>query len=217
MRAWHNSPELKAEVLARMLQHRVEDSIVQGQWQEFAPELASQYRGCLIGCTLPKNKVLVVEPGCGVENCNCAAVKTIAMYDNPIKEVETQYGILLSIGRLVERVFEALPVEKAAWFAVAFIEAVPVGVDLEPVSDVIEQELRRIFRDNRPVRPTYGNTDVRPLRLCRLFNRNYDPQRRHPVEVAEMIIRVLKESEPNPTIPFETVADVEEDARVSVA
>ena len=52
--AWLGDPNLKEQVVLRMKEHRVEDSIVQGIYQRYAPEKATKYRGCLLGCTLPR-------------------------------------------------------------------------------------------------------------------------------------------------------------------
>lgn len=82
--AWHNNPGLKTEVAARMAAHRAEDSIVQGLYQEAAPELATGYRGCLIGCTLPRQRE----------------------EDSWHERAEALYGIDRHVGRLLDRIFE---------------------------------------------------------------------------------------------------------------
>jgi len=216
MRAWHNNPALKAEVLARMLQHRYEDSIIQGSYQEYAPEVASQYRGCLIGCTLPMGTVTVhsdaifVGPGEAIQQ-EWKEIKDIDWH--PM--VEELYGISQPVNALWERIFEWLPVEKAPWFAVATIEATPVGADMDLVEMRLEQEMRAHFKDYKPIILTvYGS------KLTQLATRHVnfdDDDREDVVWMAEMIIRVLKECDPNPVVPFETVADVEEDTCVPVA
>jgi len=114
--AWHSDPDLKTEVVARMKAHRADDSIIQGLYQQIDPDLASGYRGCLIGCTLPKRP---------------------ADHDSGWhREVEALYGIPDSIGHLLDRIFENLPTEDGqhALFAVASIEAIPVGADLSLVA-----------------------------------------------------------------------------------
>ena len=75
------------------------------------------------------------------------------------------------------------------------------------VEERLEQEMRAHFKDDIP--PVGWNSE-----LIQLFSRHIDfddDYRKTVVWVAEMIIRVLKECDPNPIIPFETVADVEED------
>jgi hypothetical protein len=218
MRAWHGNPALKAEVLARMLQHRVQDSIIQGSYQLYAPELALQYRGCLIGCTLPMGK-LSTSTWVDEFRSDRVAFRSERVVQN-IEEmdwhpmVEELYGVSQRVNGLWERVFEFLPVEEAPWFAVATIEATPVGADMDLVEERLEQEMRAHFKDDIPPRVGWNSE------LIQLFSRHIDSDddyRKAVVWVAEMIIRVLKECDPNPIIPFETVADVEEDTRVPVA
>jgi len=110
MTTWHGKSELKAEVLARMVLHRAEDSIVQGFYQKIDPELASGYRGCLIGCTLPR----------------------VARWALPDwhEEVEEVYGIPVWLGLQLDEMFETLPPSMCADFAVKSIESIPVGVTI---------------------------------------------------------------------------------------
>ena len=115
--AWHGNPDLKAEVLARMLVHREQDSIIQGLYQERAPELATGYKGCLIGCTLPKRDY----------------ADTYLTNRRWHDEVEFLYGIPRSVGILLDNIFEELPEGTHAEFAVASIETIPVGADLSMV------------------------------------------------------------------------------------
>jgi hypothetical protein len=123
--AWHGDPDLKAEVVARIAAHRVEDSIIQGLYQEIDHNLASGYRGCLIGCTLPA-QAKGREPSVGWHT-----------------RVEELYGIPRAIGYLLDRIFENLPTDDGqhAVFAVASIEAVPVGADLSLVSSKLMLEI----------------------------------------------------------------------------
>lgn len=121
--AWHSNPDLKDEVLARLRAHRAADAIVQGRYQQYAPHLAVGYRGCAIGCTLPLQDLTglvgddVRDPECGWH-----------------AEVERLYGIPQSVGHLIDRTFEGLPLEEAGDFAVTVVQAVPVGADLSLVS-----------------------------------------------------------------------------------
>jgi len=115
--AWLEDPGLKEEVVLRMKQHRAEDSIVQGYYQECAPELASQYKGCLLGCTLPQMKV---------DNAD----EIVAWHH----EVERLYGIPVPVACLLEDLFENMDFDEAAEFAVESIEAIPVGADLTAVT-----------------------------------------------------------------------------------
>lgn len=111
--AWLGDPSLKEEVVLRMKEHRAEDSIVQGHYQEYAPELASQYKGCLLGCTLPQMRV---------DNAD----EIVAWHH----EVERLYGIPVPVACLLEDLFENMDFDEAADFAVESIEAIPTGADL---------------------------------------------------------------------------------------
>ena len=113
--AWHNSPDLKAEVITRLRQHRTEDSIVKGRYQELDPHVASGYRGCAIGCTLPH---LDQDP---------------ASWHARVEEL---YGIPRTVAWLIDGIFENLPTvdDAHATFAVGVIDAVPVGADLSLVT-----------------------------------------------------------------------------------
>ena len=100
--------------MARLRQHRAEDSIIKGVYQEFRPNLASGYRGCAVGCTLPR---LGADPV------------------NWHERVEELYGIPRALARLIDGIFENLPTvdDAHARFAVEVIEAVPVAADLSLV------------------------------------------------------------------------------------
>lgn len=63
-------------------------------------------KGCAVGCT--------------VHSSNHASY-------------ESELGIPQILARLEDRIFEGLPNEKAKEFPIQFLEAIPVGVDLDPV------------------------------------------------------------------------------------
>jgi hypothetical protein len=121
MLSWHNNPELKSEVVERLRAHRAEDSIVKGLYQQIDPNLASGYRGCAIGCVLPRQ--------------TDGDALGLACDDSWHSEVERRFGIPLALARLIDSLFEGLPTDddRHAEFAVMVIEAIPVGADLSPV------------------------------------------------------------------------------------
>lgn len=115
--AWHSDPDLKDEVVARMKHHRAQDEFIRGQYQKWAPETASKYRGCALGCTLPYIKQ--------------RDARSITFS----KEVQKRYGISFLVADMIDNIFEGLPnVEAAADFAVAVIETIPVGADLSGIA-----------------------------------------------------------------------------------
>lgn len=106
MLAWHNNPDLKTETVQRMREHAAADRIRQGNYQT----LTHPFRGCLIGCLLPR------------------------MLRSPLEgwhdRVATTYGIPRTVGLYLDCIFEYLPPTDAPTFAVDSIEAIPVGADL---------------------------------------------------------------------------------------
>lgn len=70
--------------------------------------------------------------GTGWENGKgCAIGCTLENYDH--KAFETELGVPEWLARLEDQIFEGLPNSDAKKFAVDFLEAVPVGVELERV------------------------------------------------------------------------------------
>jgi|GEM_PF-5746068 len=110
--AWHSNPDLKTSVVERMKAHHAADSIIQGTYQQRGFDTPLGYQGCLIGCTLPHNAVMVGWH----------------------REVEDRYGIPVVIAYLADATFEYLPASECPDFALAFCEAIPVGVDLSTVA-----------------------------------------------------------------------------------
>jgi hypothetical protein len=124
--AWHNNPNLKQEVMQRLRDHRAADEIVRGIYQAYAPNSENGYRGCAIGCTLPRQDInSYTDEGDEIESPNAGWHG----------EVEHLYGIPRPIGRLIDGLFESLPTvnDQHAEFAVAVIDAIPVGADLSLV------------------------------------------------------------------------------------
>lgn len=120
---WHGDPALKAEVLARMIAHREADEIIQGTYRIHDPEAASGYKGCLVGCTLPAE--LEDTTGC----CD------IRPREGWHRRVESLYGIPEDVAWLLDDTFEEQDTfDDAAEFAVASIEAIPVGADLRDLA-----------------------------------------------------------------------------------
>lgn len=118
MLAWHGRAGLKAEVVARMKAHRAADDFIQGHYQIADTDSPLGYRGCALGCTLPK-----IEGG---------LPRTL------LEEVELQYGIHRHVADLIEDIFEGVDEEDAGDFAVAVIKAIPVGADLSRIVERLD-------------------------------------------------------------------------------
>jgi len=119
--AWHGDASLKEEVVKRMEDHRREDSIEQGFYQRVAPDKATGFRGCLIGCTLP---AVPDRWGTGVP---------APLNGGWHGRVETEYGIPVLVGRMLDQAFELILPDRCADFATLSIGAIAVGADLSMV------------------------------------------------------------------------------------
>lgn len=120
--AWHGDPELKATVVRRMHQHRAADAFWQGFYQELDPEKALGYKGCALGCMVEKQQ----NPD---------------RVDSFHELVERQLGIPERVAEAIDNTFEDLDFEQCAAFAVAAVEAIPVGADLTAVGDTFWGEM----------------------------------------------------------------------------
>lgn len=124
--AWHGDPALKAEVLARMVKHRQEDEIIKGHYRIHDLDTASGYKGCLIGCTLPEKMEYSLR-----YSGRYAEWPSEGWH----RRVESLYGIPEGVAWLLDDTFEGQGTfDEAAEFAVASIEAIPVGADLRPLA-----------------------------------------------------------------------------------
>src|SRR5882724_1668551 len=125
--AWHSDPALKAEAVAAMTRHRKADEFIRGNYLAISSETAAGFRGCFHGCLTTEK--LAADKGTQL-------AKFIAQ-GGPInwhEEGERLWGIPVRLGALLDRLFESLP-EGWAEFAVASVEAMPVGVDLDAAVD----------------------------------------------------------------------------------
>ena len=125
--AWHGDPGLKAEAVALMTRHREQDDFIRGTYTLLSPGAAAGYKGCFHGC-LTTEKLAVEASITPAE-----FVKRNA-YSGWHADGERIWGIDRRVGAVLDRCFESLP-EGWADFAVASIEAIPVGADLGPALD----------------------------------------------------------------------------------
>lgn len=123
--AWHNRPDLKAEVVARMRTHRDADEFIQCLYQEINPDVPSGYRGCALGCMLP--------PQTALNSIHWSPIPTPP--GGWFATIEHEFGIHYKVARLIDAIFTSMRPGQCAAFAVAVVEAVPVGADLTPVAD----------------------------------------------------------------------------------
>lgn len=213
MLSWHNNPALKAEVVERMHMHREHDTIVQGTYQQYAPEKAHLYKGCAIGCTLPR----VVS---------YAGVRLVPSFDEGWHDrVQSEYGIPSELAYMIDTVFEALRPPEHAKFAVDVIEAVPVGVDLEPVVVALRTDLAtkypRLLRD---LLKRDGEDDAASYALYQLFEA-LDPSARTIAGrnsrgywrwVRDRFLTHLRNQEPVPAVPLIQHVDIPEPEKILI-
>ena len=102
--SYHNDPELKAATIATVKAHRDADRLVQGTGAEGEDD---NFRGCAVGCT-------------------------IGEYDHAA--YEDRIGVPAVLAQYEDAIFEGLPGSEALDWPVDFLQAVPVGANLRPIS-----------------------------------------------------------------------------------
>lgn len=123
--AWFGDPDIKEAVLAKLKEHRAQDEITQGLYQGFGfnhETRDTSFRGCALGCMLPPRPHL-----------RAYHLKTAPVYRLVhSSEVELRFGIDEGVARRIDTTFESQDTfEAAANFAVASVEVIPVGANLE--------------------------------------------------------------------------------------
>lgn len=116
--AWLGDPDLKTRTVARMKEHRAEDAFLQGDYQRMVWDDKtgdSVFRGCAIGCLLSE-KTSLDQLAAGA-NLHELTAKT--------------FGLTIDLAWAIDHIFEDQPnFDSAGDFAVAIVEAIPVGADL---------------------------------------------------------------------------------------
>ncbi|MEU7631001.1 hypothetical protein AB0C34_13595 [Nocardia sp. NPDC049220] len=120
--AWHNQPQLKAMAVEQMQRIAAYAGFRQGGQVLQDGRIGGGLHVCLCA------QRLVEERGVSV-SVVLAARATIFWLD----ESARLWGIPRVVGGLMDRCFERLPAREAGRFAVAAIEAIPVGADLDSV------------------------------------------------------------------------------------
>jgi hypothetical protein len=113
MLSYHNDPSLKSLVVQEMKKHQAQDQFIKGSYGE----VNGKFKGCAVGCTIDSVNVILGKS-----------------YDTSSHDVlEGAIGIPEWLSILQDSFFENLPVGENSQFAVDFLDAIPVGVNLEPV------------------------------------------------------------------------------------
>lgn len=123
--AWFGDPEFKDTIVALMHEHRAKDRFMQGAYRQFgdeegdnAPWTLENFRGCAIGCLVTSKRGLNFIDG---GDWHLA--------------VEEEFNIPFAVAWNIDCLFEAHPTfEEAGTFAVASVEAIPVGANLNELT-----------------------------------------------------------------------------------
>jgi hypothetical protein len=103
--AYHNDETIKRLYLDRLSEHATAHEIVQGRGYYWDPKKTG--KGCALGCTVHAN------------------TNVYALY-------ESELGIASFCAKLKSRIFEGMSQARAVAFACQFLEAIPVGANLQP-------------------------------------------------------------------------------------
>lgn len=131
--AWFGDPEFKQQIVDLMHEHRRQDRLAQGVYREFGfdehgndrPETLENFKGCAIGCLITSKLGIEINRFSGE-------------WQGWWREVEREFNIPALVAQTIDRHFESQYFDDAAIFAVASIEAIPVGANLNEVADQLE-------------------------------------------------------------------------------
>lgn len=144
LRAWFGDPDLKSSVAAKMRKHRALDEIIRGSYQEpkSINDQVTGFKGCALGCILPQMYTYVDDPAWdGFPRDRWLRSEDAETYQESGWSglVEKYYGIDRRVAGCIDNTFEEqTSFETAARFAVAVIEAIPVGADLSLIDVMFE-------------------------------------------------------------------------------
>ena len=110
MKSFKNDPSLKKLHVEQAKKHYEQDMLIAGTYGETDTDV---FRGCSVGC-------FAYEISGQTD-------------DNPHKIVADDRGLPEWLIHLQDRIFEGLPLEDRKKWHVQLAEAIPVGIDLEPV------------------------------------------------------------------------------------
>lgn len=122
--AWFGDPAFKQEIVDLMREHRRRDRFIQGEYWKFQDhdKTLDNFKGCAIGCLLQSK----------AQGFSVASVWNGRWH----REVEQEFNIPHEVAWQIDVHFEGCNgFEEAGEFAVASIEAIPVGANLNEVVD----------------------------------------------------------------------------------
>src|SRR5437899_1195851 len=130
--AWHNDPNLKTRIMIALHEDQNRDRYIRGN---YASLMDGQWRGCHIGCLVMASTRATNHDATG------QLVDDIEHEMSWHAKAEELYGIPRALAYLWDRVYEGIPGNEAPAFAVASVDAVPVGADLSLVTSHVMLDL----------------------------------------------------------------------------
>jgi hypothetical protein len=119
MKAFHNDPQLKANLLVEIAKHRRADQLIQGTYGKMGEGVNPlQFKGCAIGCSIHSYALL-------------KGIKFISTMNHSY--YESLFGIPRTLAFLEDFFFEELPESSSQLWPERFMESINVGVDLSLV------------------------------------------------------------------------------------
>ncbi len=104
MISYHGKSEIKEKYLNRVVAHQKADEIIQGfYWKK---DEDGDFKGCAVGCTI---------------------------HGDDHYKYETELGIPVWLAKLEDKIFEGLSVNESKNWPALFLEAIPIGKDLNKV------------------------------------------------------------------------------------
>ena len=111
--SYKNDPKLKQMMVEEAQKHKKADAYIKGTYVE----RNGTFKGCAIGCA--------------IESINVRLGKSINNASH--KAYEKELGFPEWLAHLEDAIFENLPDDESKNFPLEMLEAIPVGVNLEPV------------------------------------------------------------------------------------
>lgn len=149
--SYHNDSNLKRLVIAEMKKHQEQDRMIKGN---YGMHEKGEFKGCAIACAINSvNKVLGKD------------------YDTKSHEALSEsLGIPVWLFKVQDSFFECLPNRFCTRFAIAFLESIPIGVDLEPVrwnicTSLLKEGIETIEEKGYILNP-HKKESVEALRNC---------------------------------------------------
>jgi len=148
--AWYGDPEFKAIIMAQMLEHRKKDRFIKGSYRDFGGDgdgydalvqTMDNFKGCAIGCLVTSKLGLNLD-------------RTLPAWEGWHRLVEKEFNIPARVAKQIDFLFESQPsFADAAIFAVASVDAIPVGANLEELVTRLDHAAWHEGGFYRPYRP----------------------------------------------------------------